>query len=211
MNSSAVNNNIMNLVQDDFKDMNVEFSERFDVDCEYISIAEARSAAADFVLRLNGTDNILKKDIYNIKAQTLVCNHRKRRLRLKGQKNAAQHCLDNGNHVICRTSECPERKPSSFPPAIYQLKYCKLCPVANGQDIVWQRDINAAINIRSMLVSCIESGYKILSTYLSLTREGASGGEGATVQSLWLILIVENRAVALSWTSVPRTTLFWKT
>ncbi|ORE03205.1 hypothetical protein BCV72DRAFT_244565 [Rhizopus microsporus var. microsporus] len=33
------------------------------------------------------------------------------------------------------------------------LKHCKLCPAANGQDIVWQRDINAAINIRSILIS----------------------------------------------------------
>ncbi|ORE02417.1 hypothetical protein BCV72DRAFT_245195 [Rhizopus microsporus var. microsporus] len=44
MNSNAVENNIVNLVQD----MNVEFSERFGVDCEYVSIAEARSVAANF-------------------------------------------------------------------------------------------------------------------------------------------------------------------
>ncbi|CEG62848.1 hypothetical protein RMATCC62417_00108 [Rhizopus microsporus] len=69
-------------------------------------------------------------------AQTLVCNHRKRRLRLGVEKNAAQHCLDDDCYVICRTSQCPERMPGNFPPAIYQLKQCKLCPAGNGQDIV---------------------------------------------------------------------------
>ncbi|CEI90806.1 hypothetical protein RMCBS344292_05116 [Rhizopus microsporus] len=55
MNSNAVNNNnIVNLVQDDFKDMNIEFSERFGVDCEYTSIPKARSVAADFGKK-NGT------------------------------------------------------------------------------------------------------------------------------------------------------------
>ncbi|ORE01497.1 hypothetical protein BCV72DRAFT_309976 [Rhizopus microsporus var. microsporus] len=53
MNSNAVDNNIVNLVQDSFKDMNVEFSERFGVDCEYASIAEARSGAADFGKKWN--------------------------------------------------------------------------------------------------------------------------------------------------------------
>lgn len=55
MNSNAVNNNnIVNLVQDDFKDMNIDFSERFGVDCEYTSIPKARSVAADFGKK-NGT------------------------------------------------------------------------------------------------------------------------------------------------------------
>ncbi|RCH99781.1 hypothetical protein CU097_007870 [Rhizopus azygosporus] len=53
MNSNAVNNNIVNLVQDDFKDMNIEFSERFDVDCEYASIDKARSVATDFGKKWN--------------------------------------------------------------------------------------------------------------------------------------------------------------
>lgn len=47
MSSNAVNN-IVNLVQDDFKDMNADFSERFGVNCGYASIAKTRSAAADF-------------------------------------------------------------------------------------------------------------------------------------------------------------------
>ncbi|KAG1168250.1 hypothetical protein G6F70_009211 [Rhizopus microsporus] len=51
MSSNAVNN-IVNLVQDDFKDMNADFSERFGVNCGYASIAKTRSAAADFEILL---------------------------------------------------------------------------------------------------------------------------------------------------------------
>ncbi|CEI88752.1 hypothetical protein RMCBS344292_03130 [Rhizopus microsporus] len=54
MSSNAVNN-IVNLVQDDFKDMNADFSERFGVNCGYASIAKTRSAAADFGKKKNGT------------------------------------------------------------------------------------------------------------------------------------------------------------
>ncbi|CEG78576.1 hypothetical protein RMATCC62417_13159 [Rhizopus microsporus] len=70
-----------------------------------------------------------------------LCSKRKRRLRLRGQNNAAQRCLTDNHHIICRTSQCPERWPSNFPSAIYQLKHRKLCPAANGQDMVWQGDI----------------------------------------------------------------------
>ncbi|KAL4214050.1 hypothetical protein AB4K20DRAFT_1973685 [Rhizopus microsporus] len=102
-------------------------------------------------------------------AQALVCNHRKRRFCLGIEKNTALHCLDDDRHVICH-----------FPPAIYRLKQCKLCPAGNGQDTVWQKDINAAIKPSSILVSYIELGHKILSRLLSLTRGGAFSGEGAT-------------------------------
>ncbi|RCH88857.1 hypothetical protein CU097_003247 [Rhizopus azygosporus] len=60
---------------------------------------------------------------------------RKRRLHIGGQSNAAQRCLNDEHRFICSTSQCFERKPSSFPPAIYQLKHCKLCLAGNGQDI----------------------------------------------------------------------------
>ncbi|PHZ17602.1 uncharacterized protein RHIMIDRAFT_9687 [Rhizopus microsporus ATCC 52813] len=116
--------------------------------------------------------------------QTLVYNHRKKQLRLGGKKNAAQQCLDDDHHVICQTLQCSERRPSSFLPAIYQLKQCRLCSVGNGQDTVWQRDVNAAINICLILISYIESGYKILSRHLSLTRGGTFDSEGATAQPL---------------------------
>ncbi|KAG1174051.1 hypothetical protein G6F70_003567 [Rhizopus microsporus] len=76
--------------------------------------------------------------------------------------------------------KCLERMPGNFPPAIYRLKQCKLCPAGNGQDTVWQKDINAAIKPSSILVSYIELGHKILSRLLSLTRGGAFSGEGAT-------------------------------
>ncbi|KAG1178327.1 hypothetical protein G6F70_006237 [Rhizopus microsporus] len=78
---------------------------------------------------------------------------RKKKVRLKEEKNATLRCLDDNKRIVCRTLECSQREPSSYLPVIYQLKHCQLCPAANDRDIVWQRDINAALNIRSILVS----------------------------------------------------------
>ncbi|CEI91939.1 hypothetical protein RMCBS344292_06215 [Rhizopus microsporus] len=91
--------------------------------------------------------------------QKLVCNHKKKKVRLQGEKNATLRCLDDNKRIVDRTSECPQRESNSYPPVIYQLKHCQLCSVANDRDIVWQRDINAALNIRSILVSYVESNY----------------------------------------------------
>ncbi|CEI87241.1 hypothetical protein RMCBS344292_01658 [Rhizopus microsporus] len=102
--------------------------------------------------------------------QRLVCNHKKKKVRLKGEKNATLRCLDDNKRIVCRTSECSQREPSSYPPVIYQLKHCQLCPAANDRDIVWQRDVNAALNIRFILVSYVESNYSILSRHPSLKR-----------------------------------------
>ncbi|CEG64497.1 hypothetical protein RMATCC62417_01458 [Rhizopus microsporus] len=82
--------------------------------------------------------------------------------------------------IVGRTSDCSQRESGSYPPAIYQLKHCQLCPAANDRDIVWQRDVNAALNIRSILVSYIESNYSILSRHSSLKGESTSGGDQAT-------------------------------
>ncbi|ORE22348.1 hypothetical protein BCV71DRAFT_231556 [Rhizopus microsporus] len=105
---------------------------------------------------------------------------RKKKIRLKEEKNATLRCLDDSKRIVCRTSECSQREPSSYPPAIYQLKHCQLCSAANDRDIVWQRDINAALNIRSILVSYVESNYSILSRHPSLKRVSTSGGVQAT-------------------------------
>ncbi|CEG63543.1 hypothetical protein RMATCC62417_00670 [Rhizopus microsporus] len=109
---------------------------------------------------------------------------RKKKVRLKEEKNATLRCLDDNRRVVCRTSECLQREPNSYPPVIYQLKHCQLCPAANDRDIVWQRDINAALNIRSILVSYVESNYNILSRHPSLKRVSTSGGVQATSQPL---------------------------
>ncbi|ORE15660.1 hypothetical protein BCV71DRAFT_237364 [Rhizopus microsporus] len=50
-------------------------------------------------------------------------------------KNATLRCLDDNKRIVCRTSERSQREPSSYPPAIYQLKHCQLCPAANDRDI----------------------------------------------------------------------------
>ncbi|CEJ01240.1 hypothetical protein RMCBS344292_15274 [Rhizopus microsporus] len=106
------------------------------------------------------------------------------KVRLQGEKNATLRCLNDNKRIVGRTSECPQREPNSYPPVIYQLKHCQLCPAANDRDIVWQRDINAALNIRSILVTYVESNYSILSRHPSLKRESTSGGYQATSQPL---------------------------
>ncbi|CEI92676.1 hypothetical protein RMCBS344292_06929 [Rhizopus microsporus] len=116
--------------------------------------------------------------------QKLVCNHKKKKVRLQGEKNATLRCLDDNKRIVGRTSECLQREPSSYPLVIYQLKHCQLCPATNDCDIVWQRDINAALNIRSILVTYVESNYSILSRHPSLKRESTSGGYQATSQPL---------------------------
>ncbi|CEG70826.1 hypothetical protein RMATCC62417_06651 [Rhizopus microsporus] len=116
--------------------------------------------------------------------QKLVCNHKKKKIRLQREKNATLRCLDDNKRIVGRTSECSQRAPSSYPPVIYQLKHCQLCPTANDRDIVWQRDINAALDICSILVSYVESNYSILSRRPSLKRESTSGDDQATSQPL---------------------------
>ncbi|CEI86956.1 hypothetical protein RMCBS344292_01378 [Rhizopus microsporus] len=106
------------------------------------------------------------------------------KVRLRGEKNASLRCLDDNKRIVCRTSECAQSEPSSYPPVIYQLKHCHLCPAVNDYDIVWQRDINAALNIRSILVSYVESNYSILSRHPSLKRVSTSGSDQATLQPL---------------------------
>ncbi|CAO3695783.1 hypothetical protein G6F70_005674 [Rhizopus microsporus] len=66
----------------------------------------------------------------------------------------------------------------------FTVEALQLCPAANDHDIVWQRDVNAALNIHSILVSYVKSNYSILSRYPSLKRESTSGGDQATSQPL---------------------------
>ncbi|CEG64745.1 hypothetical protein RMATCC62417_01666 [Rhizopus microsporus] len=83
---------------------------------------------------------------------------RRKKVRLRGENNASLRCLDDDKRIVCRTSESPQREPSSKLSSGHdQLKHCQLCPAANDRDIVWQRDVNAALNIRSILVSYVES------------------------------------------------------
>ncbi|CEG75150.1 hypothetical protein RMATCC62417_10247 [Rhizopus microsporus] len=61
---------------------------------------------------------------------------RKKKIRLKEEKNATLRCLDDNKWIVGRTSGCSQREPSSYPPVIYQLKHCQLCPAVNDRDIV---------------------------------------------------------------------------
>ncbi|PHZ09297.1 uncharacterized protein RHIMIDRAFT_315546 [Rhizopus microsporus ATCC 52813] len=118
--------------------------------------------------------------------QKLVCNHKKKKVRLRGEKKMLLYdvwTMTRGLFVVHRSAH-KENPAVSYPPVMYQLKHCHLCPAVNDRDIVWQRDVNAALNIRSILMSYIESNYSILSRHPSLKREPTSGGYQATSQPL---------------------------
>ncbi|CEJ02595.1 hypothetical protein RMCBS344292_16595 [Rhizopus microsporus] len=91
--------------------------------------------------------------------------------------------ITGGLFVVHRNAH-KENPAVSYLPVIYQLKHCQLCPAANDRVIVWQRDVNAALNIHSILVSYVESNYSILSRHPSLKRESTSGDYQATSQPL---------------------------
>ncbi|CEG64206.1 hypothetical protein RMATCC62417_01224 [Rhizopus microsporus] len=67
--------------------------------------------------------------------QKLGCNHKKKKVRLRGEKNASLRWLDDNKRIVCRTLECSQREPSSYPPVMYQLKHCHLCLAVNDRDI----------------------------------------------------------------------------
>ncbi|CEJ03422.1 hypothetical protein RMCBS344292_17407 [Rhizopus microsporus] len=68
--------------------------------------------------------------------QKLICNHKKKKVRLRGEKNASLRWLDDNKRIVCRTLECSQREPSSYPPVMYQLKHCHLRLAVNDCDIV---------------------------------------------------------------------------
>ncbi|KAG1228377.1 hypothetical protein G6F67_007862 [Rhizopus microsporus] len=161
--------------------------------CDLVLGQTAAGAPYTFSHRTNSKKRNKTKNTFK-KASGIVAKEAKRTVIAYGDagltgtkargKNATLRCLDDNKRIVCRTSERSQREPSSYPPAIYQLKHCQLCPAANDRDIVWQRDINAALNIRSILVSYVESNYSILSRHPSLKRVSTSGGVQATSQPL---------------------------
>ncbi|KAF1805136.1 hypothetical protein FB192DRAFT_1339799 [Mucor lusitanicus] len=53
---------------------------------------------------------------------------------------------------------------------IYALRLCQQCPENNGQDIVWNRDANAGLNMRTILTRYIVSNYDLASRPLEISR-----------------------------------------
>ncbi|KAG2235411.1 hypothetical protein INT48_005761 [Thamnidium elegans] len=67
---------------------------------------------------------------------------------------------DDENYILHRTSQCHERRLSgnrvNYPP-----KLCPKCTVNNGNRLYWNRDVNAAANIRSILVEYIRQDFNL--------------------------------------------------
>ncbi|KAI9475987.1 MAG: hypothetical protein EXX96DRAFT_540550 [Benjaminiella poitrasii] len=111
----------------------------------------------------------------------MSCNHRvsyrKKKHKSDGQhghspeKKAYLKCLDDENHILHRTSTCPDRMLSGR--TIYPLKLCPQYLVNNNNPLYWNRDVNVAGNIRTILVNYNISGFNIDSrpTQLSRRRE----------------------------------------
>ncbi|KAI9472335.1 MAG: hypothetical protein EXX96DRAFT_653467 [Benjaminiella poitrasii] len=89
------------------------------------------------------------------------------------EKKACLKCLDDENHILHTTSTCPDRPLSEQGRTIYPLKLCSQCLVNNNNPLYWNRDVNAAANIRTILVNYIISKFNIDSrpTQLSKRRE----------------------------------------
>ncbi|CAO0801449.1 unnamed protein product [Mucor circinelloides] len=99
------------------------------------------------------------------------CNHRKKRHRIAGvEKRSRMKCLDEEGNIIHLSSQCPDRRLFRQNNTIYSLKLCTQCPVNRNNDLYWQRDINAATNIRSILVEYINSNFNIGSRPAALSR-----------------------------------------
>ncbi|CAO3699142.1 unnamed protein product [Rhizopus microsporus] len=53
---------------------------------------------------------------------------------------------------------------------IYPLKLCNQCPANGNNDLYWQRDVNAAANIRSVLIEYIRFNFNIRSQTAALSK-----------------------------------------
>ncbi|ORE15865.1 hypothetical protein BCV71DRAFT_237148 [Rhizopus microsporus] len=62
--------------------------------------------------------------------------------------------------------------PAAMPPTVYPLKLCRQYSAGNahGRNLVWNRDVNAALNIRSIPVDYVDSNYNIRSRHAAFSR-----------------------------------------
>ncbi|RCH90497.1 hypothetical protein CU097_010712 [Rhizopus azygosporus] len=79
-------------------------------------------------------------------------------------------CLDEEGRILHWSSRCPERRAVRQNNIIYPLKLCNQCPVNGNNDLYWQRDVNVATNIRSVLIEYIRSNFNIHSQPAALSR-----------------------------------------
>ncbi|KAG2233420.1 hypothetical protein INT48_007450 [Thamnidium elegans] len=116
-----------------------------------------------------------RQRLQNIVSPLHTCNHRKKKHRSLGsgenmiESRSSFKCYDDENHILNRTSQCPERRLSGNR-VNYRLKLCPQCPVNNGNRLYWNRDVNAAANIRSILVEYIRQGFNLDSRPVQLSR-----------------------------------------
>ncbi|KAI9486532.1 MAG: hypothetical protein EXX96DRAFT_646335 [Benjaminiella poitrasii] len=97
--------------------------------------------------------------------------------------NIYSHC-HSGLDVIhvpervfdCQHNQCPYKSATSYPYTVYPLKLCKQCLARSRRgNLVWDRDVNAVINIRSVLINYILSVCNINSRPIPLSRGALTG------------------------------------
>ncbi|CAO3676284.1 unnamed protein product [Rhizopus stolonifer] len=106
-------------------------------------------------------------DIFEPKAEGLLFFFRKRRKKITPGIKRKIACIDDEYSIIYKASDCTE-KNYLIVKLIYLLKFCNECSADNN--IICNRDFNAAINIREILFKYIESGCDIKSRPLALSR-----------------------------------------
>ncbi|ORE08332.1 hypothetical protein BCV72DRAFT_91810 [Rhizopus microsporus var. microsporus] len=88
---------------------------------------------------------------------------------LPNEKKSRLSCLGSDKKVICKSSECVERRNPERRISIYPLKVCYYCSVSDAVRI-WNRDVKTAKNICSILTNYISSNFNIQSRLESLQR-----------------------------------------
>ncbi|CEI95309.1 hypothetical protein RMCBS344292_09499 [Rhizopus microsporus] len=61
------------------------------------------------------------------------CDHRKKMIRLRLEKNRVKRCIDNDNRIVIRFSLCLNKTQTGYEP-IVQLKLCRQCSAGNTHD-----------------------------------------------------------------------------
>ncbi|KAG1260817.1 hypothetical protein G6F68_007145 [Rhizopus microsporus] len=72
--------------------------------------------------------------------------------------------------ILHWSSRCPESRIVRQNNMIYPLKLCNQCPANGNNDLYWQRDVNAAANIRSILIEYIRFNFNIRSRPAALSK-----------------------------------------
>ncbi|KAL4208072.1 hypothetical protein AB4K20DRAFT_1970666 [Rhizopus microsporus] len=113
----------------------------------------------------------------NVTSELNICDHNKKKHRINSVENRSRRkCLDEEGHIFHWSSRCPESRVVRQNNIIYPLKLCNQCPVNGNNDLYWQRDVNAATNIKSVLIECIRSNFNIRSRPVALSRSQQDQG-----------------------------------